>query len=87
MQTNQYQEAKKHYQNVYFECFWACYLQKKKNAKKLYKTLYIGKQMDIARKVYNECFIVKKKKNTRQKSQKLVYMEKFPRYQNAETHK
>ncbi len=40
-----------------------------------YKALYIGKQMDIAKKVYNECFIVQK--TTRQKTQKLVYMLKI----------
>ncbi len=33
-----------------------------KKREKGYKALYIGKQKDNARKVYNGCFIVKKKK-------------------------
>ncbi len=39
------------------ECFWALYLQKREN---WCKALYIGKEKDFARKVYNECFIVQK---------------------------
>ncbi len=33
------------------------YKKKRENG---YKALYIGKQRDIARKVYNKCFIVEK---------------------------
>ncbi len=56
------------------------------------KALAIGKQKDITRNVYNECLIIFEQKNlyftrtTRQKAQKLVYIKKFLRYQNAETH-
>ncbi len=32
-----------------------------KKRKNCFKALYIEKQRDIARKVYNECFVVKKK--------------------------
>ncbi len=48
------------------------------------KALYIGKQKDIMRNVYNECFIVSQKPQGK-KTQKLVNMENFLRYQNAET--
>ncbi len=63
-------------------CFWACYLSKKK--KNGWKALYIGKEKDITRKVY-ECFIVwqepqgKKLKNS-------CKIKKFLTYQKAETH-
>ncbi len=57
MQTNQYDEAEKHYQKY---IFWVFELVTYKKTQNWYKTLYIGKQRDIARKVYNECFIVQK---------------------------
>ncbi len=50
------------------------------------------KQKDITRNVYNECLIIFEQKNlwftrtTRQKTQKLINMDNFLRYQNAETH-
>ncbi len=46
------------------------------------KALYIWKQKDIARKVYNECFIVQKNHKAK-KTQNLLYMERFPRYKNV----
>ncbi len=48
-------------------------------------------EKDITRNMYNECLIIFGQKNfsftrtTRQKTQKLVYIKKFLRYQNAET--
>ncbi len=48
------------------------------------KALYIGEQKDNTRNVYKEYFIVSQEPRTK-KTQKLVYMEKFLRYQNAET--
>ncbi len=56
------------------------------------KAVPFGKEKDITRNMYNECLIIFAQKNfwftrtTRQKTQKLVYIKKFPRYQNAETH-
>ncbi len=49
------------------------------------KALYIGKQKDITRNVYNECFIVSQEPQGK-KRKKLLHMEKFHRYQNIETH-
>ncbi len=40
--------------------------------------------MDITRKFYNECFIVSQEPEGK-KTQKLVYMDKFLRYENGET--
>ncbi len=65
-------------EKVYFVCFEHVTYKKRKNE---CKALHIGKQKDITRNVYNECFIV-----SRQKTQKHVYMEKHHRYQNPETH-
>ncbi len=47
-------------------------------------TLYKEKK-DITRNVYIECFIVPPESQGK-KRKKLVCVEKFPRYQNAETH-
>ncbi len=49
----------------------------KKKRKNWCKALYIGEQKDNTRNVYKEYFIVSQ--------EKFVYMEKFLRYQNAET--
>ncbi len=43
-------------EKVYFECFRAYYLEKKRENG--YKAVYIGKQKNITRNVYNESFIV-----------------------------
>ncbi len=49
-----------------------------KKREKGYKALYIGKQKDNARKVYNGCFIVKKKQKHKAKNAKThVYVEAF----------
>ncbi len=48
--------------------------KKKKKRENGYKALYIGKQKDIARKVYNECFIVQKNHKAK-KSKTRVYGE------------
>ncbi len=63
--------------NVYFECFFACYLQKKKNAKMDTKLSILGKKDTLREKMYNECFIVQK--NHKAKNAKTRV--------NAETHK
>ncbi len=57
-----------------------------KNEKNGWKALYIGKQKNITRNVYKECFIVSHEPQGK-KRKKLVYVEKFDRYQNSETHK
>ncbi len=49
------------------------------------KALYIGKQKNITRNVYNECFIISHEPQGK-KRKKLVYIEKFLTYQNAEMH-
>ncbi len=52
----------------------------------------LGKKKDITRNIYNECLIIFGEKNlwftrtTRPKTQKVVYIKKFLRYQNAETY-
>ncbi len=56
-----------------------------KNCENEWKALYIGKQKDIKRNVYNECFIVLQEPQGK-KTENLMYMEKFVRYQNSETH-
>ncbi len=59
MQTNQYQEIEKYYQKVTFCVFFSLLPTKKKKKRENWcKALYIEKERDIARKVYNECFIV-----------------------------
>ncbi len=42
---------------VYFVCFLACYIKKKKTRKWMQNSLYEKKE-DITRNVYNKCFIV-----------------------------
>ncbi len=63
METNKYQEVEKHYQKGIFWVFLR--LLPKKKRENWYKALYIGKQRDIARKVYNECFIIQNKNKTK----------------------
>ncbi len=58
METNQYQEIEKRYQKCIFWVFLSLLPTKKRENR--YKALYIGKQRDIAKKMYNECFIVQK---------------------------
>ncbi len=58
IQTNQYQQAEKTLPKMYILRVLSLLPTKKRE--KGYKALYIGKQRDNARKVYNECFIVQK---------------------------
>ncbi len=52
-----FQEIEKYYQKGIFWVFMSL-LPKKKTRENWCKALYIEKESDIARKVYNECFIV-----------------------------
>ncbi len=56
-QTNQYQKIEKYYLKGTFWVFLSL-LPTKKKRENWCKALYIEKERDIGRKVYNECFIV-----------------------------
>ncbi len=68
IQTNQYEEIELHYEKGIFFCVFELVTYKKRENG--CKALYIGKQKDITRNLYNECFIVsqepqgKKRKNS-----------------------
>ncbi len=59
-------------EKVYFECFRAYYLEKKRENG--CKAVYIGKQKDITRNVYNESFIVSQEPQGKKRKKKLLYM-------------
>ncbi len=70
--------------NKYNFCVFELVTNKKKRENECI-ALYIGKQKNITRNVYNECFIISHEPQ-RKKRKKLVYIEKFLTYQNAEMH-
>ncbi len=81
MQSNEYEERKERYILNVFEL-----VTYKKNAKKWMPSTLYWERKGHNENLYNEYFIVSQEPRNK-KRKKLVYIEKFLRYQNVETPK